>query len=119
MLTKANYEVYCAKTAKSALEILDDINNIDVILTDLRLSGNMDGVSLCSKIKYKDIEKIVLVLTDKIDDYTLEYCLSIGFRDILLKPIKFDELIPVVNCSFNISKKWKDISYGYRSMDNV
>jgi CheY-like chemotaxis protein len=46
MLTDAGYEVVEAATADEALRILDRHGEVEVLFTDIRMPGSMDGLQL-------------------------------------------------------------------------
>jgi len=45
-LTDAGYEVMEAATADEALRILDEHGDVEVLFTDIRMPGSMDGLEL-------------------------------------------------------------------------
>jgi diguanylate cyclase (GGDEF)-like protein len=86
----SGYRSYMAASAEQALEMLDD-NVIDVVITDIMLSG-MNGLELTDSIKKKhDID--VIVMTGYSGDYSYEEAISKGASDFVFKPVRFEELL--------------------------
>lgn len=47
----AGYEVVEAENADLALRMLDDRNDIDVLFTDIKMPGKMDGLALAAAVR--------------------------------------------------------------------
>ena len=96
MLMK-DYQLSCAETYFGAMHILED-NNINLILMDLSLKGEKDGLLLTSVIrKNKKYHKIPIIAvtahalaTDK------ERALKAGCNDYLAKPFKKYQLVDII-----------------------
>ena len=86
MLVKNGYDVFMASSVHEALNMWRE-NKIGIILSDLNMHDDLDGLSLCSRIRSEDIRTIMVAITGLIDAYTLNLCLTVGFRDVLQKPI--------------------------------
>jgi len=112
ILIHAGYQIVAVKSAKDALEICSKDKDIPLVLTDIHLGQDMDGISLCSRLKYLDSRKVIVGMTGYLDKYPLEYCLSIGFRDMLLKPIEYQDLIDSIECNLKYQKRLIKYSYG-------
>lgn len=50
-LTDAGYEVLEAESADDALKILETIGEVEVLLTDIRMPGTMDGLQLAQLVR--------------------------------------------------------------------
>jgi len=98
IIKRNGYEVFEVDNAKNALEIWTK-NKIGIVLTDINLGGDMDGLSLCSRILTKDRKTIVIAMTGHPYEYPLEFCLNLGFRDFLLKPIEMEDLKNTIDCA--------------------
>jgi len=94
-----------ATSAREALDIHRK-RRPGLVITDLNLGGDMDGVSLCSKIRYEDRLVCVIAMTGYLNNFDLEFCLSAGFSDVLIKPIKMDELTNSINCNLERRQRW-------------
>jgi len=108
MLSREGYKVFTASTIKEALKTWRT-NKIGIVLSDLNMNDDLDGLSLCSRIRSEDIRTIVIAITGAIDNYTLNLCLTVGFRDVIQKPIMCAELLSIMNCLVNQRERWKDM----------
>ena len=72
------------------------------------MDKNLDGLSLCSRIRDKDLRTILIAITGNIGDNLLEICLNVGFRDLLIKPISTELLISTVKWASDQHDRWKD-----------
>jgi DNA-binding NarL/FixJ family response regulator len=86
MVEEANYSVTAtAENAENALEILDE-NDADIVLMDIRLPGEMDGINATEIIKEKhDIP--VVYLTAYSDEKTLKRAQATQPAGFLVKPV--------------------------------
>jgi DNA-binding response OmpR family regulator len=89
-LNSCGYDVLTAKNAKEALQLLTD-SRVDLLITDIRLPGRLDGIALARAVKqsWPDV-KIVIVGVD-VDQFSPEDIHPIA-DDILKKPYKLSEL---------------------------
>jgi two-component system, response regulator PdtaR len=51
LLEDAGFDVLAAKDSEAALAVLADHPDVDVLLTDVRMPGRMDGLALIGKVK--------------------------------------------------------------------
>ena len=61
VLEEEGYESLTANSGKEALEILKQ-SEVDLVLTDMKMPG-MDGIELLEKIKAKDPDLPVIMMT--------------------------------------------------------
>jgi DNA-binding NtrC family response regulator len=95
VLTKKGFEVETAETGKQALDKIKQ-NSFDVALIDVCLP-DMEGTELLSKVK-KELEKTVkIMLTGHPSVKTSEKATFEGADTYIVKPIKMDELVSVIN----------------------
>jgi diguanylate cyclase (GGDEF)-like protein len=90
MLTEAGFEVQTASGAEEALEVLEHAS-FDVVLTDL-VMPEMDGNELVHRIKLRDPEQEVVVVTGVVDVKTAVDAMKLGAAEYLLKPFDSDTL---------------------------
>jgi len=93
-------ERLCAKTiavysGKDALEILRN-QIVDIIITDLNLGGDIDGLAILeeSKKQYSQTEVILITAYATID--TCKEAIKLGAYDYLVKPIDISQLRTLV-----------------------
>ncbi len=90
MLEKIGYGVYSAANGVEALEIFAH-DAIDLIITDLRMP-EMDGVELLAKIRSKNADLPVIVITAHGTVETAVTAMRHGASDYLLRPFDIDVL---------------------------
>jgi two-component system response regulator AtoC len=93
VLIERGHDVVSASSGVDALRQLDE--TIDVVLTDLAMPG-MDGLQLLEKIRERDAELPVILLTAHGNERTAVRAMKEGAYDYLGKPVNIDELGLVV-----------------------
>jgi two-component system response regulator HydG len=86
----------CAKavavySGKDALEILHN-ENVDCIITDLKLDGDVDGLSILDEAKKLNPDTEVILVTAYATIDTCKDAIRRGAFDYLVKPIDIDQL---------------------------
>jgi len=89
-LSDAGYRVFTAENGTQALDILKD-NDIPVVITDIKMPG-IDGIDLLRKIKSKNPETEVIMLTGHGDLDLAIKSLKHEATDFITKPINDDAL---------------------------
>jgi diguanylate cyclase (GGDEF)-like protein len=84
MLTEEGFEAQTASSGEEALHILDQ-SHFDVVITDLVMPG-MDGCELVHRVKERDPDQDVVVVTGVVDVKTAVEAMKLGATDYLLKP---------------------------------
>ncbi len=84
LLSEEGWETQTASSGEEAIRILEQ-STFDVILTDLVMPG-MDGCDLVHRIKERDPEQDVIVVTGVVDVKTAVDAMRLGASDYLLKP---------------------------------
>ena len=108
MAAKLGFSPMLARTANKALEIAYE-QRPGIVLCDLNLGGNMDGIALCSRIRYEDQSTAMIAMSGLFSDYDKAYCLSAGFSDFLQKPTDYNELKSALQCAFERRTRWMQI----------
>ncbi|RJP41137.1 MAG: diguanylate cyclase [Desulfobacteraceae bacterium] len=85
------YAIDAAENAEQALSILQS-KKIDVVITDIKMNGGMDGLELTGQIK-KSYDSDVIVITGHSKDYSYEEAIDRGADDIVFKPFNPEELL--------------------------
>jgi CheY-like chemotaxis protein len=62
-LRKAGYDVIEAATADEALDVLKSSQHIDLIATDIRMPGSVDGLGLAARLRYERPDLRIVVLS--------------------------------------------------------
>ncbi len=84
LLTEEGFEAQVASSGEEALRILEQ-SHFDVVVTDLVMPG-MDGGELVHRIKERDPDQDVIVVTGVVDVKTAVEAMKLGANDYLLKP---------------------------------
>jgi len=90
ILREEGYAVETAADGFKALPKLDEFTP-DVVLTDLKMPG-LDGIQLIEKIKERDAECVVIVLTAFGAVETAVKAMRQGAADYITKPVNVEEL---------------------------
>jgi two-component system OmpR family response regulator len=112
-------EEYEIKTARNGTEAFDLISNnhYDVILTDLKMPGGMDGIGVLEATKTKNSRTEVILITAYASVDNAVAAIQKGAVDYLQKPINFDELMLRLQKIKNMKKLVKDADDLREAMD--
>lgn len=91
-LVKENYEIELAEDGVQAVRQLQQ-KRYDVVLTDLRMPGDIDGIGVLESAKETDIKTEVILITAHASVGNAIEAMKKGASDYLEKPINFDELL--------------------------
>lgn len=90
-LINAGYDVTVAVDGTEAARLLD-ATSFDVIITDLVMPGDIDGIELLNIAKEKSVDIEVIVITAHSSVNTAVDAMKKGAVDYLEKSVNFDEL---------------------------
>jgi two-component system cell cycle response regulator len=90
LLCEEGYDVVTASSGEEALRILDQ-SDFDVVLTDLVMPG-MDGNDLVHRVKERDPEQEIIVVTGVVDVKTAVDAMKLGAAEYLIKPFDRETL---------------------------
>ncbi|GAB1544718.1 hypothetical protein NUACC21_73940 [Scytonema sp. NUACC21] len=112
-LVKLGYNVPAlASSGEEAIHMAEDIHP-DLILMDIRLKGNIDGVEAVQQIQSK-FDVPIIYLTAYADDNTLERARLTEPFGYLLKPFKEKELHTTIEIALSKYKKEKQLIEAYQ-----
>ncbi len=97
-LRDAGLEVVEAVNADEALAILDSSVRIDLIISDVRMPGPMDGIQLLCLVKARYPDMPVIIFSGHYDP---AQAISNGADRFLHKPFVFGAMIDAVNDELN------------------
>jgi two-component system, response regulator PdtaR len=63
ILQQAGYEVLSATSADEAAELLEDHEDVQLLVTDINLPGNMNGLKLAAAAKARRPEMNIIIVT--------------------------------------------------------
>ena len=96
-------KVYMAKDGQEAYKIYLD-KHPDIILTDINMPL-MDGLTLTSKIRQRDKETKVIIMSAHSEEVKLLQAVELHLEKYLIKPIKVDALKKVLFSSVDSLRK--------------
>ncbi len=94
-LRRAGHEVSVADSGAAAVGYLDK-QPVDVVVTDLRMPGELDGLGLLDQVKHRGIDVEVILVTAFATADTAIAAMKRGAYDYLTKPFKVDEINAVI-----------------------
>jgi two-component system response regulator PilR (NtrC family) len=95
-LSRAGHDVVVAENAVAALATLDK-GGVDLVITDLKMPGRLDGLGLLDEVKQRHPELQVIVITAYATAETAVRAMKRGAYDYIIKPFKVDEIVVVVD----------------------
>jgi two-component system response regulator PilR (NtrC family) len=94
-LKREGHSVTTASTPAQALEGLE-AEPADVIVTDLMMPGDMNGIALLEAVRERGVDSEVIVVTAYATAETAIAAMKKGAYDYLTKPFKVDEINAVI-----------------------
>jgi two-component system response regulator PilR (NtrC family) len=94
-LRRAGHEVVVADSGAAALGHLEK-KPADVVVSDLRMPGDLDGLGLLGQIKQRNFDTEVILVTAFATADTAIAAMKQGAYDYLTKPFKVDEINAVI-----------------------
>jgi len=96
MIEKLGYQVVgCVTTGEEAVKAAEE-NKPDVILMDIRLNGQMDGIEATSEILNSVKDTRVIYVTGNTDQAYRERAEKTGYEAYLIKPLRIDDLKSII-----------------------
>jgi len=100
-------EVHSTFDGESALKAYNK-NNPDVIFVDIIMSG-MDGIELSRKIRKKNPDQIIIVISASNDIEKISESIEVGVNSFIQKPIDTKKIIELLSNVISIVTKKKKI----------
>lgn len=110
-LTKHGYETIESYSAKKALELLEEVKDIDIVLCDYRMEG-MDGRTMLLKIKEKYPSMPVIIITGYNDLKTAVDVMKLGAYDYVTKPLYPEEILNTIQSALQQSNSGQVVTPG-------
>ncbi|MBI4509656.1 MAG: sigma-54-dependent Fis family transcriptional regulator [Deltaproteobacteria bacterium] len=95
-LKRAGYRVTTAEEGEQALQVLEAQGPFDLVITDLKMPGPLDGLAILDQVKARAPDTQVIVITAYATTETAISAMKRGAYDYLTKPFKVDEISVVV-----------------------
>jgi len=115
-LTHEGYRVESVFRGETALRRLSLKKNYDLLILDLRLPG-IDGFEVCRRLRKKDKQIPILILTVRDDIADKVEGLALGADDYLTKPFDFSELVARVKNLLRRKKPSKKLTVANLILD--
>ncbi len=96
-LKRAGHQVTTAEQGDRAVALLDKGDELDLVITDLKMPGPIDGLGVLDEVKRKSPETQVIMVTAYATAETAIAAMKRGAYDYLTKPFKVDEITVVVD----------------------
>ncbi len=106
VLEEEGFETFCANSGYEALETLKNID-VDLVLTDMKMP-KMDGIELLEKIKDKDKDLPVIMMTAHGTVDKAVEAMQKGAYSYILKPFDNNRLIIYVNKAIGMYRMVKE-----------
>ena len=85
-LEKLSTKAIAVYSGKDALEIIHS-KNVDVVVTDLKLGGDIDGLKILEETKKHNDKAEVILITAYATIDTCKEAIKLGAYDYLVKPV--------------------------------
>jgi two-component system cell cycle response regulator len=115
-LEKSGFEPFAANSAEKALDILED-QEIGIVLTDIQLPG-LNGLEL-TKIIRRKYHSDVIIMTGYSLDYTIEEAMARGASDLIIKPVRLEDLLLRINVVLKKRSEKKENSRKLEELKNL
>jgi two-component system, NtrC family, response regulator len=106
VLQEEGFETLTANSGQEALDIIGHCD-VDLVLTDMKMP-KMDGIELLEKIKLKDAELPVIMMTAHGTVEKAVEAMQKGAYNYILKPFDNDQLVIYVNKAVNMFRVVKE-----------
>jgi len=108
-LSKADYEVSMAEDGEEGLRSYEE-SMPDLTILDIRLP-DMSGIEVLSRIKEKDKNASIIIMTAYDDMKTTVDAIKVGAFEYLVKPLDYVELDLTINKAFQMQSLEDKVSY--------
>jgi DNA-binding NtrC family response regulator len=115
MILKTDYTVLLAKDGEEAILQIRE-HSPDVILLDIILP-DLDGLKLLEKIKQKETDAIVIMITATKTVKTAVEAMKLGAYDYVTKPFDVDELRLIISRALSTQALEKEVRYLRKEID--
>src|SRR5258706_2353107 len=103
LLSKEGYDVHVARSGKQALELAEG-ENFDVVVTDIKMPGEIDGLGVLSGVKKIDPSVPVVIRTAFASQKSAIDALNRGAYQYLEKSAKNDEIRLVIKNALSMRR---------------
>jgi diguanylate cyclase (GGDEF)-like protein len=115
-LEKSGFQTFTAVSAEAALDILKD-QDIGIVIADIQLPG-IDGLELTKIIRHT-YNADVIIMTGYFLDYTIEEVMAQGAIDLIIKPLRLQDLLLRINVVLKNRSEKKENSRKLEELKNL
>lgn len=115
-IREQKYEFFFAENGLAALQKLDEIEGIDLILSDINMP-EMDGLTLLSKIRESRPVMKSVIISAYGDMENIRTAMNRGAFDFITKPINFDDLDLTIGKTLEEVKRTRETIKAIREND--
>lgn len=109
MLLELGYEVQCAEDGLAAIELYEKAllsgNPFDAVIMDLTIPGGLGGKETIKKLLHIDSSATAIVSSGYSNDPIMSNYEKFGFRGVVVKPYKIEELSWAIRDALEAAKK--------------
>ncbi len=106
--TSSGYNIICASNTREAIGKFSQ-NNIDLVITDIKMPGKEDGISLVRKIHNADPYLPIVVITAYGNIPTSVLAMKEGAYDYIVKPFDLDEFKIVIERALKTNETQREL----------
>ena len=106
-IRRGRYEFFFAGDGMEAIGVLSEINDIDMIITDINMP-RMDGLSLLERIPDINSNTRSIVVSAYGDMNNIRTAMNRGAFDFVTKPIDFSDLRVTIERTLRNLKEWRE-----------
>lgn len=118
VLKKKGYDAVGAIDGNEAISIVQNEESFDVIVSDIRLAGGMDGIEVLAKIKGMSREPVKMILMTGFADREAPIrAIELGVSDYLFKPFQLEAFLFSIKKTVQVSQLEKDVDR-YKELSN-
>jgi two-component system response regulator AtoC len=114
---KNKYQISTFLYPQPALNRINNGESCDVMLLDLRLKGNLDGIEVLKRIKAANPSIMIIMMTAFSSIKTTVEAMRLGAITYLTKPLDLNELELVINKAIEFKKLGEEIEYLSSKLD--
>jgi len=115
-LERSGFQTFTAVSAEAALDILKN-QVIGIVLADVQLPG-INGLEL-TKIIRQTYNTDVIIMTGYSLDYTIEEVMAQGATDLIMKPLRLEDLLLRINVVLKNRSEKKENSRKLEELKNL
>ena len=106
-IRRGKYEFHFAGNGIEAIDVLSEVSDIDMIITDINMPG-MDGLALLERIPDVNPNTRSIVVSAYGDMHNIRTAMNRGAFDFVTKPIDFGDLRVTIERTLRNLQEWRE-----------